>query len=380
MKKIITLIFSLAIITTLSACGKDEVVVDLLFSEYVEGAQYSKAVEIYNPLDKAVDLSKYSIGVYKDGQTLKTYDIKLEGTLESKGCYVVAYNESSQELLEKADLITEDLYFTGDDPIVLFNGTKTISTLGLISSLSVVYGRDTTMVKLDADSNIGNNKYIKSDWIEYVCDEYQYLGTTEHDITLEDLLAGPQLIDEWLNTPFFPEGTTSTNFLTRTGTGGAEEVKLKYHNDGDTTIFYYPESWDYLNLDETENRLRYFGIDTPESSSSVAPDPWGKTASAYVEEILKNATTIHIQSVEGYTVSGSFNRLLGLVWVDGVLLQNEIIKMGYSEFTHSTLPFGESNFPITSYLKYNANLAELKGLAIWGQKDPTWNYDTNLPL
>ncbi len=376
MKKILYLTI-IPVLFLLTGCSNKT---DLIFTEYIEGAGNAKALEVYNPFDKEVDLEDYSIGIYKDGQTEMTYNINLEGTLEAKSCYVVVYSESPEELLNKADLVSSDLYYTGDDPIVLLNKEKVISSFGVISALSITYARDTTLVKVEPESNLGNNTYIKSDWVEYSTDEYKHLGTIEHDVTKEDLENGPIFNEEWLEIDFFPEGTTSSNFLTQTGTGGAVEVTVYQYGDGDTTCFNYPDEWDYLNIDPVNNRFRYFGVDTPESSSTVAPDPWGKTASNYVNNILENAEKIYIQSIAGYSVDGSFSRLMGLVWVDGVLLQHLIIKEGYSEFTHTHQQFSDGVLPITSYFKYNANQAELNEIKIWGEEDPMWDYKNNVPI
>ncbi len=388
MKRICNLLLASSILLVLSGCGNDEdkkddeeiVIEELVISEYVEGKDSAKAIEIYNPTDNTVNLENYSIGIYKNGQTNLTYNIKLENTLESKDCYVVVYDGSPTELLEKADLVSDDLYYTGDDPIVLMQGDQIISQIGTITALSIDYGVDKTLVKLDPNSNLGNYSYVPSDWVEYNADDYSNLGTIEHKITMEELLDGPKLLDKYLEIPFFPEGTNSTNFLSQTGTGGAVEVTLRRTGDGDTTYFNYPAEWDHLNLDPEVNRFRYFGVNTPESSSNTVKEPFGKTAANYVNDLLTNAETIHIQSIEGYSVNGTYNRLMGLVWVDGELLQHKIIKMGYSKFTHASQPFTMEKIPLTSYLMYNANYAQLNGKGIWGEKDPLWDYETNQPI
>lgn len=389
MKRIYSVITIVLLSTLLVGCGEESLenedvfedgAINLMITEYIEGANTAKAVEIYNPTDDVVNLENYIIGIYKNGQTDLTYKINLENTLESKECYVVVYDESPQELLDKADLVSNDLYYTGDDPITLMYKDNVVSQLGNISGLSINYGQDTSLVKLDVNSNLGNYTYIESDWVEYNTDDYSNLGTIEHSITEEDLIKGPELLDKYLDIPFFPEGTNASNFLTQIGTGGAVEVTLKSCGDGDTTYFYYPEEWAEYNIDSDINRFRYFGIDTPESSSNVVPEAWGKTASNYVCSRLTSAKTIHIQSIEGYSVNGTYNRLMGLVWVDGVLLQNEIVKMGYSQFTHAALPFSYNNFPLTSYLIYNAKVAKSNGKGIWGELDPLWDYENNAPL
>lgn len=76
------------------------------------------------------------------------------------------------------------------------------------------------------------------------------------------------------------------------------KLKLKSVTDGDTAVFYLDgesdgytnalgKSYDYLTV-------RFLAIDTPESTSSIAP--WGKKASNYAKEVLGNAEGIIVDA------------------------------------------------------------------------------------
>ena len=56
---------------------------DLFFSEYVEGSGNNKALEIYNPTNQTIDLSKYSVARYSNGSAVYTEGgiTQLTGTL-----------------------------------------------------------------------------------------------------------------------------------------------------------------------------------------------------------------------------------------------------------------------------------------------------------
>ena len=54
---------------------------ELFFSEYVEGSGNNKALEIYNPTDSAIDLSKYKIKRYSNGSR----DSSFGGTTQLSG-------------------------------------------------------------------------------------------------------------------------------------------------------------------------------------------------------------------------------------------------------------------------------------------------------
>lgn len=381
MKKIINIIFvisTLSLILLLSGCGKKA---DLIFTEYIEGIGYANAVEIYNPLDDEVDLSMYTIEIYKNGAYELTGSIQLEGILSSKQCYVVVGESNApEELLEKADLVSSKLSFNGNDPILLKKGEDTVSTIGGFY-FGADFAADTTMVKINPDSNLGDYSYIESDWVQYSADVYKYLGTTDHYITLENLEEGPKINEDMLDVPFFPEGTTSDNYKQQKGTGGIIEVKLAQTGDGDTTQFYYPQEFYDYGMQTYTNRVRYYGIDTPESGGSTGSQyqEFGTTASLYVADRLKNATTIHIQSIEGSAIFDTYGRVLALVYVDGVLLNNDIIKMGYSDTAFGQTSMLYNQLPISSYMIYSTQVAKLNGKGIHGEKDPLWDYKTNSP-
>lgn len=139
------------------------------------------------------------------------------------------------------------------------------------------------------------------------------------------------------------------------------KLKVKSVTDGDTAVFYLDgESDSYTNvLGNSYNYLtiRFLAIDTPESTSSIAP--WGKKASAYVKGILKDAagvivdaTSIDTSKCESLTQSytsgirldSNGSRWLGLIWYcpkgsDASDLKNyrslqlDIIEEGYSSYT-----------------------------------------------
>lgn len=383
MKKIANILILsvfLTVIVVLTGCSKGEP--DLIFTEIVEGIGDAMAVEIYNPLDEDVDLSNYSVEVYKNGDVIRTGLIELTGTLKSKECYVIVgdYNTPS-ELAEKADLMSTELIFNGNDPIFLLNGDEVVSSFGLIPSYAVYFAENTSLVKINPDTNLGNYEFVESDWIQYPSDTYDYLGTVEHDITIAELEKGPMLTDEMKDISFFPEGTTADNLLSQQGTGGVMEVTVSQYVDGDTTAFVYPSSIAHLGLDNYTNRVRYYGIDTPESGGSTGSQyqAFGKTASNYTKEQLSKAKTIHLQSIEGQSIFDTYGRILALVYVDGVLLNNQIIQMGYSDTAFSQTPMLYNGIEISAYMTYSTQIARLNGRGIHGEKDPLWNYKTNTP-
>lgn len=145
--------------------------------------------------------------------------------------------------------------------------------------------------------------------------------------------------------------------------GKVAKLKVKSVTDGDTAVFYLDNEKDsYTNVLKNEYdylTVRFLAIDTPESTSSIAP--WGKKASKYVKEKLKNAAGVIVDAtsidtskcettIQSYTsgirLDSNGSRWLGLIWYcpEGMdadnlsnyrSLQLDVIEEGYSSYTGS---------------------------------------------
>ena len=155
-----------------------------------------------------------------------------------------------------------------------------------------------------------------------------------------------------------------------------EKVKLKSVTDGDTAVFHISnrgiqdsytnplkKSHDYVTL-------RFLAIDTPESTSSIAP--WGKKASKYAKSLLENAAGLIIDATSidtskyesvydtfksGVRLDSNGSRWLGIVWycpqgMDANNLYNyRLYKLDVIEECYS---FYRGNLGATSWC-YNAD-------------------------
>lgn len=140
---------------------------------------------------------------------------------------------------------------------------------------------------------------------------------------------------------------------------GIEEVTLVQCIDGDTADF---------SDGKKTFRVRFLGIDTPETAGGkVGYGAWGKAASDFTCQKLKNAKTIVLEG-EG-NLFDNYERYLAFVWVDGRLLNLEIIENAYS---------GAKISETSKYFVYFFN-AELKTMGskrrIWGEIDPDYDYE-----
>ena len=102
---------------------------------------------------------------------------------------------------------------------------------------------------------------------------------------------------------------SGTNFLD----DGIGEVTLYNPVDGDTAHFYQKETGRQARL----VKVRFFGIDTPESTGQI--EPWGKKASAFTTEKLRTAGTIVLTNGnllgQAAEVDSTGTRFKALVWV-----------------------------------------------------------------
>lgn len=94
MKKVLLTLFfgSAALLAGAQTCN------ELFFSEYVEGTNFNKALEIYNPTNAPIDLSNYRIVRWDNGSTVVASNEALPlpaDMIPAKGVYVVVVNTSN---------------------------------------------------------------------------------------------------------------------------------------------------------------------------------------------------------------------------------------------------------------------------------------------
>ena len=142
-----------------------------------------------------------------------------------------------------------------------------------------------------------------------------------------------------------------------------DEVKLSKCVDGDTIK---------VKIDNKEYTVRMLAIDTPES---VHPEKkveyYGKEASEYTCNIVSNAKKIELEYDSGSDKTDKYDRLLAWVIVDGELLQDKLVSLGYAEVAYL---YGDYKY--TSLLEEHQELASAKNLGIWNQQEKD-KFDNN---
>lgn len=97
-------------------------------------------------------------------------------------------------------------------------------------------------------------------------------------------------------------------------------AKLYKCVDGDTA---------YFTVNDKEIKTRFLAINTPESTTKK--EPFGKEASEYTCNKLSSAKKIELEYDENSTKTDKYDRHLVWVYVDGKLLQEDLIKEGLAE-------------------------------------------------
>ena len=105
----------------------------LIFSEYVEGSSYNKALEIYN-LGSAVDFDSdtYTIEIYANGSETSSYSLNLTGMLAENSAFVIGNSRAGEPILSVANQLSGSLKFNGDDAIVLVHNGSIVDRIGQI--------------------------------------------------------------------------------------------------------------------------------------------------------------------------------------------------------------------------------------------------------
>jgi micrococcal nuclease len=131
-----------------------------------------------------------------------------------------------------------------------------------------------------------------------------------------------------------------------------QKVEFNRCVDGDTAVF---------NVDGIETKYRFLAIDTPESvAPNKAVEEFGKDASEYTCNKLTNAKEIIIE-YENSNKTDKYGRYLGWIWVDGSLLQKELISVGYAKVAYI---YGKYRY--TESLCLIQSLAKKEKYGLWG--------------
>lgn len=146
---------------------------------------------------------------------------------------------------------------------------------------------------------------------------------------------------------------------------GTKKVELKKCVDGDTAHFTTGVYKDGTLID----KVRFLGIDTPETYNPGA-QPFGYAASQLTCKILTDAKEIILEIEKDNEIFDGYDRLLAYVWVDGKLLNAQIVELGLAALAiNKNNKYYDDIFAAYLY-------ASDEELGIHGYElDPNWDYE-----
>ncbi len=158
-----------------------------------------------------------------------------------------------------------------------------------------------------------------------------------------------------------------------------QEVDVKMFIDGDTTHFYVPKTIPHCDEDGVL-KARYLAVNTPESTGTI--EPWGKKASEFTKEKLKNASSIVIETdKDKWDLDSTAER--HLVWVWYKPQGSDTYRNLNIELLQEGLAWGSK----TSSLRYGTvcgqaiNVANAHELNVYSKaKDPDFYYGSAVEL
>ena len=142
---------------------------------------------------------------------------------------------------------------------------------------------------------------------------------------------------------------------------GYGRVELASCEDGDTAEFL---------TEGQQIRVRFLGIDTPEASGVY--EPWGYHATEYACNRLLEAEEIVLEMDPSTGPTDTFNRYLAFIWVDGKLLNVELVEQGFAEIrSYSDLKYADAFVEAFNNARaVGERVHEAEGT------DPLWDYST----
>ena len=152
---------------------------DLIFSSYVEGTSWNKAIEIFNGTGQTVNLANYSLRKQSNGDGSFGSELKLSGMLANNSCHTIVHkNATLSPLLSKADLLTDTLLqISGNDAIALYRNGISIDMMGSANAgADIIWGLDVSLQRKNHVTHPRTN-YNNSEWNFLPQDSVAFLDT-----------------------------------------------------------------------------------------------------------------------------------------------------------------------------------------------------------
>lgn len=162
---------------------------DLFFSEYIEGSANNKCLEIYNGTGFDIDLAaeSYSVEIYFNGQTIPLGIVNLNNNIGAGETFVICHNLADTTFRNRAQQVSGNMDFNGDDAIVLKHHGHIIDVIGQIGfdpgsqwGSGLASTQDNTIIRksliYEGDTSATNVFLPSTEWIGFTQNERSNLG------------------------------------------------------------------------------------------------------------------------------------------------------------------------------------------------------------
>jgi len=162
---------------TTTSSGGNGTTTELLFSEYIEGSSYNKALEIANFTGATVDLSIYKIKKQTNGAGSWSGGLTLTGQLTNGAVYVIANSSASATITSVADITTAnaEVTFNGNDAVGLFKNDVLIDIIGTFDGGTSNFAQNVTLQRKPSVFS-PNTTYTTNEWDSFASDTFSGLG------------------------------------------------------------------------------------------------------------------------------------------------------------------------------------------------------------
>ncbi|MUK66346.1 ExeM/NucH family extracellular endonuclease [Aliivibrio fischeri] len=152
---------------------------DIIISQYVEGGNYNKSLEISNTSDTPVSLSGYVLKSKYNGLNDWKNDLDLSSiTLDAKSVYVISNGRASDPIKAVTDSIESIVNHNGDETYMLFKDGIEHDRIGIDGDVD--WGKDKSFVRADLTPS---TTFDANMWIEKPKDNIDGLGVYQEGVT-----------------------------------------------------------------------------------------------------------------------------------------------------------------------------------------------------
>ncbi|CEN47417.1 conserved hypothetical protein [Capnocytophaga canimorsus] len=156
----------------------------VFFSEYIEGSSSNKYLEIYNGSDKEIDLSKYSIKLYTNGESNAKNTMTLSSTGVEKlavGATLVIKNSNAKLTLPNGvtAYANDVCNYNGDDALELLHENTIIDIIGKVGERPDKGWEVGGVAKATVDKTLRRKVSVKkgnTDWANAAANEWEVLN------------------------------------------------------------------------------------------------------------------------------------------------------------------------------------------------------------